>query len=66
MIDGSYVVGDNGIVSNELIIYKISSRDLYDKYVCQAGNYNSSSSMPIEAYVILDINRKLIIFFLQN
>ena len=60
MIDGSYVVGDNGIVSNELIIYKITSRDLYDKYVCQAGNYNSSSSMPIEAYVILDINRKLI------
>nr|XP_027199500.1 nephrin-like [Dermatophagoides pteronyssinus] len=56
MIDGSYIVSDNGLVSNELIIYKISTHDLYDKYVCQAGNYNSSSTIPIEAYVILDIN----------
>ncbi|KAF7489928.1 Nephrin [Sarcoptes scabiei] len=56
MIDGSYVVGKNGQVSNELIIYKLSPQDLYDRYVCQAGNFNSSSSNPIEAFVILDIN----------
>lgn len=56
MIDGSYVVGKNGTVLNELTIYKLSPKDLLDKYVCQAANFNSTS--PIEAYVSIDINRE--------
>ncbi|KAJ6224210.1 hypothetical protein RDWZM_002755 [Blomia tropicalis] len=56
MIDGSYVVGKNGTVWNDLTIYKLSPRDLLDKYVCQAGNFNSSSNSPIMAHVIIDIN----------
>lgn len=58
MIDGSYVVGKNGTVWNDLTIYKLSPRDLLDKYVCQAGNFNSSSNSPIMAHVIIDINCK--------
>lgn len=57
MIDGSYVVGKNGTVWNELTIYKLSPRDLLDRYVCQTGNFNGSHS-PIEAHVTIDINRK--------
>lgn len=56
MVDGSYVVGDNGMVTNQLTIYHLSPSDLFHKFVCQAGNFNSSS--PIEAYVVLDINCK--------
>lgn len=56
MIDGSYVVADTGLVSNELTIYKLSPNDLYDKFICQAGNFNNTN--PIEAFVVLDINCK--------
>lgn len=57
MIDGSYVVGKNGTVWNELTVYKLSPRDLLDRYVCQTGNFNGSHS-PIEAHVTIDINRR--------
>ncbi|KAH9387679.1 hypothetical protein TYRP_008872 [Tyrophagus putrescentiae] len=55
MIDGSYVVGKNSTVRNELTVYKLSPRDLLDRYVCQTGNFNGSHS-PIEAHVTIDIN----------
>lgn len=57
MIDGSYVVGKNGTVWNELTVYKLSPRDLLDRYVCKTSS-SVNSSEPIEAHVTIDINRR--------
>lgn len=59
LYDESYDVREDGLVINDLEIDKLSAEDLLSVLTCQASN--SEAVNPLEASILIDITRKLIL-----